>query len=139
MALWHDADLAGARAYVAVLLPLLRLGHWSIDVIDGEGVEAPERRFASFHRWPRRYAGSIALMRAHFKQSPERQRYIIVHELLHAHLHDLTDAAKDGYEYFDDTARNWAWERFSTAAELTVDALAQTIAPFVPLPGEEER
>jgi hypothetical protein len=114
------------RPYYQALAARMRLGGWTFIISDEPPVGDA---LASINCWHGRFGATIRLSDGFLDESDEEQRYICVHELVHAwqaHADELIDGelAKGKYD---------AW---TLASEYGVDAAAQTLAPFMPLPTE---
>jgi hypothetical protein len=114
--------------YFNALAARMRLGGWGF-VISDEPPEGGNAALASINCWYGRFGATIRLSDAFLDESDEEQRYVCVHELVHcyqAHADELISEA------LSPTLK----EAWTLAAEYGVDAAAQTIAPFMPLPTE---
>jgi hypothetical protein len=110
----------------------MRLGHYRIDL----SAEPPqgEPRGPRCTSWVEKYRAELAVSDEFLAASPADRRYTMVHELLHVHLAPLSHRADDLVEHLPKKARD-GWETaLYRDEELIVDALAQLIAPFMPLP-----
>lgn len=68
-------------------------------------------------------------------ESPEHNRATVAHELIHCHLHPATDVIRVTHErLLDDDAAIATWAGFFMSIEYATDALANVVAPFLPLP-----
>lgn len=112
-------------AYVQLIAGKLRLGHWTIKIGDTPPKNADA--WASVTCWEGRFGATVYLSDQILSEPPEEQRYVAVHELVHcffAHSDRIAEADMS-------SARNDAWR---LAMEYGVDAVAEAIAPHMPLP-----
>lgn len=130
----RKAAFEAAIAYFARLRPLLLLGHWRLDFPR----EAPTNAdaAASVQAMERRNIATIRLGEGWYAASREAQRQYAVHELLHLHLARLDFAIGDFARVTDDQSYGIIRTAVSRHLELTVDGLADVLAPLLPLPGE---
>lgn len=120
--------------YGQELQALLRLDHWQIDIDPDlpEGAKADVNWYESKWRATMRFSDEI------LRGTPEEQRYTVVHELLHLHLRGPALIIKQLRGHMSDVGYSYTDERWEHEEELAVDALAQAIAPFLPLSGEHK-
>lgn len=118
-------------AYVVELQPLMRLSHWHIEVPD---VEPETDAWADVVRLQHAQDAVIRLSDQHFDNTPEQQRETIVHELLHCHLRDLIGVPQMIKQEISLPLFAALGDRISHEEECLVDALAQLLAPLLPLP-----
>lgn len=65
--------------------------------------------------------------------SPEEQRHVVVHELIHVHFAQANQAARDGFEALGRDAGKIANDAYSVGHEYGVDGLADAIDSHFPL------
>ena len=113
--------------YFEALAARMRLSAWGLVIAD----EAPpsETAMASITCWYGRFGATVRLSDMFLDTTDEDQRYICVHELVHCYQAQADQLVTDELS----ADRKDAW---SLAAEYGVDAAAQTIAQFMPLPAE---
>lgn len=72
------------------------------------------------------------------RDHPDELRHATAHEAVHAHLHMLAETVEHevGQE-LGRTAYRVFWRGFERDVEVAVDALAQVIAPSLPVIGDE--
>ncbi len=110
--------------YLRLLGDLLALRDWTL--ILSETAAAPGYNAQIAPVRARRRA--VIRMAGHFDSlSPHEQRHALVHELLHCHLATAQSAAG---QVLSKSAR----AVFDLNLEMSVDALADAIAPHLPLP-----
>lgn len=118
--------------YIAELQTALLLGHWRITVAqDASDVDAwadiSVNSQASF-------TADLRISHDFWRQEPDRQREVLIHELLHLNSHQH-DAVVDNLEK---PLGEIAWAVFSPqyedATERAVDHLAKVLAQHLPLP-----
>ena len=77
---------------------------------------------------------NVSISPAFFDQSPEEQRYIVIHEYAHAHTEAVRDLLRTALPKL---LGQPAYDTFQTAYtqldELATDSLARAIAPMFPL------
>lgn len=115
--------LVKIEPYVRKVQGIMRLDHWRIDLSE----EYPDPGNNADIQWHhQKYRAKLCLSDEFLMGGAEDQRYTVVHEMLHLHLRDINLAVKCAWDRDRD--------RLYEVEELTVDALAQSIAPLVPLP-----
>lgn len=66
--------------------------------------------------------------------APEKQRHVIVHELVHCHLEPAASMVRSDLEkHLGETTDRVFWDGFKRQVEYGVDALASAIAKHMPL------
>lgn len=111
------------NGYIAELKERMRLNDWTLRLKledkprDGDNAE--------IHSTHGRKLAVLLLSDAFLADKPEDQRHTIVHELVHMHFFGLTDLMEARGD-MDSAAR--------MLVELGVDAMADVLAPFMPLP-----
>lgn len=115
------------QPYVDALAARMRLGHWTLEVLD----EEPENdtALASIRPWHGRFGAYIRFADNHLTNPPADQRYAVVHELVHCYHAQADRLIRPDLG----TATETAWV---LASEYAVDQIASVIAPFMPLPAE---
>lgn len=126
-------DLDGVRAYVAILQPLLRIAHW--DLVVGEE-QAPDA-MADCSTYVREHRAELRFSDHFFAAPRERQRQVMIHELLHVVTEEWHRSNLAAFEALDSTPRSWATERELHEMEMCVDGLSRILAPYLPLPPGE--
>lgn len=123
-------NLVRMAEYVERVLPLLRLAHWDVTVVE----ELPDDEQAEAQIWYSRNCliARIRFADRHFQQAEREQRATVAHELTHLHLADMDFAAIDTREYLDPTSRDWVRERWQLVMERATDALGRVIAQWLP-------
>lgn len=130
----RKAGLERMRAYIAELVPLMRLQHWDIFVLD----EPPDdNALADNCCYMRQYRNDVRFSDRFFRKSPEEQRDTTVHELLHIVVEHWYRSNLAAFEGLSATSQEWARERHEHETEMCVDALAKILAPHLPLPPSE--
>lgn len=67
--------------------------------------------------------------------TPDRQRQTAIHELLHAHHQEISERVSEASEKFgDNSLMQYLPSLVRHEIEHVVDAIAEVIAPFFPLP-----
>lgn len=117
--------------WVAQALPILGLAHWRVRVSP-----APASQDAWAEIEPHDQADDAELFVGWdlYKQTPERVREVLAHELIHL----ITCRADRTVESLEEPLGKLAWAAFESsyvdAAERAVDQIARLIAPLLPLP-----
>jgi hypothetical protein len=120
------------EAYLATVQEALNLTHWRVSIA---------REASDVDAWADIQVTSQAAFTAELRvshdwwsQSPERQREVMCHEVLHLNSHQ-TDAVVDNLEK---ALGEIAWAIFSPqyedATERAVDHIAKAVAQHLPLP-----
>lgn len=119
------------ESYLQTAAEALGLGAWAVTLSGG----VPKTSTATAETFLRDDADEaiIAISDSFFDWPEPTRRKVLIHELLHLHLHDLTKYARDAVE--DELGQ--AWERLfamtlSSFEERAVDRLASAIAPLMP-------
>lgn len=74
-------------------------------------------------------------------ETPERQRMVLVHELIHCHLHGIVQPGyydEAAWKILGSSAADVLRDQMHLANEFATDALARAIAPLMPLPKMEK-
>ena len=122
---------AALEAYVASLMPLLKLGSWRVTILTDV---APEDRYADIEPNEQAQTANLRVGNLFWPQKAEEKRLTVVHELLHLHLCRL-DQAVDRLEPVLGSAAWTPWAGvYEDAYERATDAIAELLAPIVPLP-----
>ena len=119
------------EAYVAELQEALGVTVWKITVVrEASDVEA----WADINPHEQAESAELRVSYDFWKQTPEHQREILIHEMLHIVTARLDQTVEAMEEAFGKIA--WAIydPLFEDAAERVVDHLAKVIAPRLPLP-----
>ena len=119
------------EGYVAELQVALNITYWKITVVrDAADVEA----WADINPHAQAETADLRVSHDFWKQTPEHQREVLVHEMLHIVMARLDQTVEAMEEAFGKIA--WAIydPLFEDAAERVVDHLAKVIAPQLPLP-----
>jgi hypothetical protein len=127
--------LKTAGEYGKQLQLLMRLDHWRVTIIDEP---PPDCDNADVTWWEDKYRADMRLSDRFLRSAPEDQRYSLVHELLHLHLRGVALTSKGLRHHLSEAEFAWLDNRFEHEEELAVDALAELLAPFLPLPPEGE-
>lgn len=119
------------EAYVAELQAVLNISYWKITVVrDASDVEA----WADINAHAQAETADLRVSHDFWRQTPEHQREVLMHEMLHVVTARLDQTVEAMEEAFGKVA--WAIYEplFEDAAERVVDHLAKVIAPSLPLP-----
>lgn len=124
-----------AIAYFERLRNAMLLGHWTLHF----SREAPDNdeAAASIRAYEVRNVATVKLGEGWYAGSREARRHYAVHELLHLHLVRLDYTTGDFEHVTDEYAWRLLWRAYHRQMELTVDGLADVLAPLLPLPDEE--
>ena len=126
-----EAQGLALAAYIATLLPTLRLSHWQVKV---QPEPASEGHEASVSCTEDRYIAAIRVSQEFWTLPPETQRNVITHELIHVHNSQVDDAVILARKPLGEQAWALFWGSYAHADEYATDALAAVLAPFLPLP-----
>lgn len=124
----NEAQHTYWSAYLKDLQAKLRLSHWELRL---SHKPCDKGNMAECGCVPGQLRAKIALGKKWEKYSPECQRQTIVHELVHLYTSPVHYPI---HRVMDDVAQSMHSSNF----EYMVDALAEAIAPFMPLPFCEE-
>lgn len=111
--------------YLQRIAGLMQLKDWDIVLMD-DGPNDPDA-LACVDCMRGRKLAAVYVADRLFRMTAEKQRHTIVHELVHAHfaaMHLLLYKILSGDR----------WEAYDLAMEYGVDAVANVIAPTMPLP-----
>lgn len=117
--------------YVHKVQTHLGLSHWTIR--RSEHTPADDEA-AVMEFTPLQYDCAIRIGRTFWNYTPDDQRYVVCHELIHAHLRQSNDAMESTSDALGVAAYSVLTKAYNTATEFAVDALARAFAPFVDLP-----
>lgn len=112
-------------AYIAKLAPLMRLGHWRLDVADDPPIE--DSAWAAIKLWEGSYGGTIRISDDLLREGEDLQRRCVVHELVHCHFAQPWLMARK-------EMGGRTWEHWENVAEYAVEAITELVAPMMPLP-----
>jgi len=118
-------------AYVAELQVAMNVTYWKITVArDASDVEA----WADINPHAQAETAELRVSHDFWKQTPELQREVLTHEMLHVVTARLDQTVEAMEEAFGKIA--WAIydPLYEDATERVVDHLAKVIAPWLPLP-----
>ena len=122
--------------YVELLLGELELSDWRLNIHEAmpdEGTEA-EVTFCEGQR-----QAALKFSEAFWTLSPDAQRHLVVHELIHIHTQPVCVAA-DAVETLIGTAAFAVFTHgITTANEFCTDAIARVLANHLPLPQLEKK
>jgi hypothetical protein len=135
----RKAEFKAAKAYFTELRPLLLLDHYLL-IFDRTPPDDPECA-AHVSVMETRNVATIRLGEGYYAGTARQRRHYAVHELLHIHLARHDYAVGDFKRVIDDTSWSLIYTNIARHLELTIDGLADVIAPFLPLPpsGEERK
>jgi hypothetical protein len=119
------------REWLDAALPALNLSHWVVNVAeDASDVDA----WADIDPHTQNQTAELRVSHDFWRQSAEKQRQILTHELVHL----LTCRHDQVVESLAEPLGKIAWAVFEPqhddAAERAVEAIAQIIAPTLDLP-----
>lgn len=119
------------EAWIADAIPLLGLEAWEITVLrDAADVTA----HADIDPAPQRWTADLRLAHDFFAQSPEKQRLVLTHELIHLVVARADQVVENLEEPLGKIAFGLFEPNYVDASERAVEHLARIIAPFLPLP-----
>ena len=123
---WDEVE-----AYVAELQAALNVANWKISIArEASDVEA----WADINPHEQNQTAELRLSHDFWKQTPEMQREVLTHEVLHL----VTARLDQTVEALEEAMGKVLWAvfepQFENATERTVDHLARVIAPTIPLP-----
>ena len=124
--------LAYWQAYVDDMRDALRLWTWEVEI-----VHAPpenQRASASILAEDQRNNAELHLAPDFFDDTPEEQRYMITHELMHLHLWRYMNLTNELAGQMGAQASEFAQVQLTRMLELMNDEIAKAVAPFLPLP-----
>jgi len=126
----HKARREAYEKYARDVADRMGLRDWEVRVSE----HRPEKGIAArLHATEGRKYAWIAFGKCFYKLSPEKQRQTVVHELVHIHFTPMHLPLFDGME--SELARKF----YVSAFEYGVDAIADIIAPSMPLPPKREK
>lgn len=120
-------------AYLRCLADLLGLRDWTV-ALDVSSDAGPYG--ATVERVYGRKIARVAVCPEFAAMPAGEQRQTLVHELVHCHLGGAQDAARVLGGVLSSEAYGAWWPLFDHQIEFAVDALADAIAPTLPLPDE---
>ena len=121
--------------YVNQLTIPLRLVDWEVRVSDSPCDDTDD--LASINPTYGQKRATIRFCEGFDGRSTEEQRKTIAHELIHCHFWPMTEMAEADIEHFMSSGEREMFSRgFRRNMEYAVDALADALAPFLPLPAK---
>ena len=120
------------QSYVDSLKPLLRLTDWVIDT--NADATLGDLTAAEIHFANGRCGARVDFATDFWDRTPDEQRVIVVHELVHCHFRGTQDAMDTVADQLGNEGRTFACAMHQRAVEHGTDAVALALAPFVPLP-----
>jgi hypothetical protein len=113
----------------------MQLRDWEIELQRDRPEEQSAWASIEVCRWHQTAWVRVAWPEFFDTREPERQRTDLIHELIHIHLDRPHQMMADLAEMFDEnTATKLAKARHQVETEVATEALARTIAPFMPMP-----
>ena len=125
----HDERRAKFVPYLRALADAMTLRDWAFRILD-VGPSDEDAMALIRPTYGRRHA-SIWLSDDFLDDSPEAQRHTLVHELIHCHF-------AGAQHYLDDCLDGDARAAYRLMLESGVDAVADALAPLLPLPSFPE-
>lgn len=123
-------DHKALAAYVRVVADLMELRDWTVTLSDQPC--DPAKRAEVFIPYGHRHA-RISVAQNFRHESAEHQRESIVHELVHCHIEVMVDTVeRDLADHLGRQSDSLFWRGYKRQMELSVDALARTVAPHMP-------
>jgi hypothetical protein len=119
------------RRYVEEAQGVLGLLDLTIKVTDEQ---APEDTYADIQVHPEAPEATIRIAHGFWTLTPDEQRRVIVHELLHCHMAAMVNLKDDLEKTLGTAAFDIFDAAFERAHERTTDKLARLMAPLLPLP-----
>ena len=126
------------QAYIRECADLFGLKDWIVTFEDAkpDGENSLGEACAIQHR----KLGKIRVADNFWAETPEDQRYVIIHELTHFHLFDVRNAVRDPLfdsRILSNDAYQLLFYNVDSALERAVDGIAMSIAKWLPLPPGE--
>lgn len=123
---WDDLE-----AYVTEVQAALNVANWKVSVArDASDVEA----WADINPHEQNQTAELRISHDFWRQTPEMQREVLIHEVLHL----VTARLDQTVEALEEAMGKVLWAvfepQYENATERTVDHLAKVIAPSIPLP-----
>lgn len=128
------AQRRALEAWLDAARPLARLADWTVTVSwetapDGDG----EVTLAQITNDPRKKHAVLQVGATFLELSPAAQTQVLTHELVHCHLHAFDELARSVFGLLDDGERRVAEVALTQQLEYTTDALADALAPHLPM------
>jgi len=123
---WDDLE-----AYVADLQAALNVAHWKVNIArEASDVDS----WADINPHEQNLTAELRVSHDFWKQTPEQQREVLCHEILHL----VTARLDQTVEALEDAMGKVLWAvfelQYENATERAVDHLARVLAPTIPLP-----
>lgn len=129
--------------YIRDLADRMLLRDWVFFVSDDpedcpdDGID--DERCATFRGTLGRRAGAVWINREWWASAtPEERRQTAIHELIHAHEHASREIVIHAVTVYPRRTADVLQAIYDVQMEYAIDALADVIAPFMPLPPEPE-
>lgn len=124
------------KSYVQILRRRINLSEWKIELSEKP---CPNDSLGECDIVYGQHIATISLNKNYKKEKPEILRNTIVHELLHCYMSQITEAASQVMEPFEDDIHGRKIVQSTINAseyqiERIIDRLADVISPFMPLP-----
>lgn len=129
---WTPARRKAVTEYIATLQNILRLRDWEI-LVDFDPLPLSDHAYATMAPAPDQHRATIQFSDLFLQQPVDALRQTLVHEMLHCHFHVLQTTTENMIAGMGESAALVAGPAVNTLAELTVDALADAIAPLLPV------
>jgi hypothetical protein len=123
--------------YIRRLADAMHLRDWTFELVAGEQPDRADAAASILVTYGRKDA-AIRLATDWGTYPPDRQRHYLVHELVHAHQEAIHIAANNARDLLGTAAWAVLDGCHRDAIEVATDALAEIIAPFMPLPEEAQ-
>jgi glucuronate isomerase len=122
---------AQLRGWLADAQALLGLDHWEVTVVEAASdVEA----WADIEAHPQQPTADLRVSFDFWKQTPEKQRLVLTHELMHLVVSRYARIT----ENLEDSLGELAWSviepQLEDAEERAVEHMARIVAPYLALP-----
>jgi hypothetical protein len=119
------------ESYVAELQEALNVANWKVSVArEASDVEA----WADINPHEQNYTAELRVSHDFWRQTPEQQREVLVHEVLHIVTARLDQTVEALEEAFGKVVWAIFEPQYVNATERVVDHLAKVLAPNLPLP-----
>jgi hypothetical protein len=131
---WTRLRRRALEAYVADLVPRMRLADWTVEVSWEPAAGGTDPSIlANITPCPSSRHVTIRLGPEFLNLSAAGQTQVLIHELVHCHLFGITDFVDGAFDLLEPGQKQMADVALTQHVELTVDLLADTLEPFMPV------
>ena len=123
------------NSYIRKLADQLGLKDWTILLGEDEPQPENENTRADYTPTPTRKFSYVRFRSDMCEWPASEQRHAVIHELIHLHMVGMSEILREDLcDHLGQHLYNLAWNGYNRQRELAVDAIAASIAQWLPLP-----